>query len=293
MRDQQYYQIQLQKTLNAIIPRYPELFLRAYYFRRFRKILPLEHPRSFNEKLQWLKIFGNTEAHRHLVDKVSAKEHVREILGDSYIIQNYQIIEDARQIDFDALPERFVAKPNHLSGRVFISRDRDSLDRTELIDKINYWSQLDYYYVWFESSYKGIQPRIIFEELLSDGHETMRDYKFYCFDGRVEYAHVDLDRFIKHMRIMFSREWEALPFSFNFPICDVAIPQPDNLAEMIEIAETLSRGFPFVRIDLYQSSRGIKFSEFTFFPEAGLGRFTPPEWDAKFGELLQLPANAA
>ena len=288
MKEFQYYQIAIQRTLDGFIPFYRELFLRLYYFRRFGRLLALRRPRTFNEKLQWMKLFGNAESYAHLVDKVSVKQHIRQVLGDDYTIKDHLVVTNPHDIDLNRLPNQFVVKPNHLSGRVLVCREKKELDIGKLTELVNYWLKLDHYYVWFETSYKGIVPRIMFEELLTDGNQWINDYKFYCFNGRVEYIHVDQDRFSRHVRVMYSRDWERLPFSFNFPLSDAIIPRPERLPEMIEIAETLSQGFPFVRIDLYNADQGIKFGEFTFFPEAGFGRFDPPEWDMTFGSLFNL-----
>ncbi|KPL77363.1 hypothetical protein ADN00_09295 [Ornatilinea apprima] len=271
------------------MPSYPKYFIRSWYLHRFKKPVNLNSPVTFNEKIQWLKLYGGYDRYSQFVDKLAVKEFVKKTVGSHYTIENKQYIDVNQGIILSNLPDHFVIKPTHTSGDVFICREKSLVNSEQLKQLINTWYELDYYFQWFECVYKNLRPGVIVEEFLDDGNGDLRDFKFYCFDGRVEYIHVDLDRFHRHSRNVYSRDWELQTFSYEYPYSGINIPAPEKLDEMINVAETLSKGFPFLRVDLYYlQNKKIKFGELTFFPGAGFERFYPAIWDTKFGEMLHI-----
>jgi len=280
--------IGLQKLLYRSIPNYPLLFTQFWYYRTFNNKLNIKTPVSFNEKLQWLKLFGGYERYSNLADKFKVKNYVKIRIGNKYLNNEFFVVKELESIDFSTLPESFVVKPNHLSEYVHICRDKTNLDVGRLMQTIKYWRSLDYYFIWFESVYKNIEPLVLFEEFLSDGYKTLRDYKLFCFNGHVKYIQVDIDRFENHTRNMYSRNWEIQNFSYEHPRSNLILSPPGKLDEMISVAEELSKGFPFLRVDLYHVKERVVFGELTFFPEAGLGRLFPSSWDLELGSMLDL-----
>lgn len=275
----------IQKILSTLIPRYPEIFIRLLYFRAFRSRINLQKPRTFNEKIQWSKLFAGYEKFGNLVDKVEVKKYVSQKIGEQYVPETYLVLDELNPDVEALLPDDFVIKPTHTSGDVIIINHKANMNFPEVRKLSALWKKINFYYLWFESVYKNITPRIIIEENLTYGNDILKDYKFYCFRGKVEYIHVDFNRFSHHTRNVYSRDWQLQNFSYKFPSSNEFLAPP-KLEDMISIAEQLSQNFPFLRVDLYYTPKEeIKFGELTFFPESGFGKFHPPVWDLKLGEL--------
>ncbi len=279
----------LQKFLSATYPGYKKSFLEIFYYYKFHRHLNLKTPRTFNEKLQWLKLYGGYERYTLLADKCRAKEIIKSQIAEEYIVPTILCTRKIDQISFFDLPESFVIKPTHTSGDIVICKDKASLDLEKMKRIMEQWLGINYY--WFESVYKNIEPRILFENRISNGGTPLFDYKFYCFNGKVHFVHVDLDRFTNHKRNFYSRNWVLWDFSLEYPNSNEVIRPPQKLDEMILIAEKISRGFPFIRVDLYYYENKIYFGELTFFPESGFGRFDPQSTDFLFGDLFELPIS--
>jgi len=225
-----------------------------------------------------------------MVDKYEAKKYVASIIGEKYIIPTLGIWNKAENIDFDSLPDKFVLKATHDSGRVIICQDKSTLDRDKAVKEMRESLQRNFYAVTREWPYKNVKPRIIAEALLEMPIANINDYKFFCFNGRVEFMKVDFDRHTDHHANYYDREFNFLEFGEADipPVKDRIIPRPTNYEKMIQIAEHISTDYRFVRIDLYEVNARIYFGEITFYPASGIGRFTPDSADTEIGALLHL-----
>ena len=271
---------------------------KPYLKLRFRasmgKKLNLKNPQTFNEKLQWLKLYDRKPIYTTMVDKYEVKKYVAEKLGEEYIIPTLGVWDNFDDIDFDKLPDQFVLKCTHDSGGLVICKDKSKLDKCKAKLKIEKSLKHDYFKWGREWPYKDVKPRIIAEEYMEDNtlHE-LRDYKFFCFGGQVACYKVDFDRFIEHHANYFDRDGYLLEFGEVVcpPVYDRQIELPKTLPKMIEFAEKLSNEIPFLRADFYDVNGQVYFGELTFFPASGMGEFVPQEWDLKLGEWIHIPQN--
>lgn len=270
-----------------------ELYLRLKYYRVFHKKLNLRHPVTFNEKLQWLKLYDHNPIYPSLVDKYEVKKIVSEKIGSQYIIPTYGVWNSFDEIDFDKLPNRFVLKCTHDSGGVFIVKDKKSMDIKAARSKINNSLKNNFYYEGREWPYKSVKPRIIAEKYLSDSVESeeLSDYKLQCFDGKVDDILVcsgrNSEEGVKYY--YFDKDWNYLPYSYETEdIEKFKQLKPQNLELMIQLAEKLSRNFPELRVDLYEIQGKVYFGELTLFSNSGFDTTITPEADKILGEKLSL-----
>lgn len=267
------------------------LYLRFMFFIKLGKFLHLKNPKSFNEKLQWLKLYDKNPLYTVLVDKIEVKEYVRKIIGDQYVIPTLGVWNRASDIDFDNLPNQFVLKCNHDSGSISICLDKSSYNYSAAVNRLNVGLKSDYYFTGREWPYKHVNKRILAEKYLSPKDNTdLKDYKFFCFNGVVKFLKVDFDRRTNHKANYYDVNWNLLNFyETDFPSDPSAvIHKPVSLIKMIELAEVLSRGIPFIRIDFYEINERPYFGEMTFFPAAGFGKFSPRNADNEIGDMLNL-----
>lgn len=283
------------KVLHRLAPyiKDDELYVKLSYFFAFHKKLDLKSPKTYNEKLQWLKLNKCNPEYSELVDKAAVKNHVAEILGDDYIIPTLGIYDSFEDIDFDRLPQQFVIKCTHDSGGVVVCKDKNTLNLSMARKKINNGLKKNCYWATREYPYKNVKPRIIVEQYLEDesGYE-LKDYKFFCFNGKPEFLFVATDRGVKDEETkfdFFDLNWNHLPFTNGHPNSTKTIEKPMGLNEMICVAQKLSQGYPHVRVDLYDVHGKVYFGELTFFHWSGLTPFVPEEWDYKLGSYLELP----
>ncbi len=264
----------------------------SYLKNRFKEMtgddLDIDNPTSFNEKLQWLKLHNRNPKYTECVDKYLAKKHIEKLLGKDYLIPTIGIWDSPKEIEWGKLPEKVVLKCTHDSGSTIIV-NQSSFDIDDVSYRLSVQLDTDYYWIGREWPYKNVCPRIIAEPYIADNQEMM-DYKFMCFNGRVESLFVCTDRMGgTGLKVtFFDTDWNRLPFERHYPSDKREIEKPENLHEMVRIAEELSRGIPFVRIDLYDIQGRILFGEMTFFPGGGMEEFTPKEWDEKYGKLIVL-----
>lgn len=270
-------------------------YLKILYKLRLGQKLNLTNPLSFNEKLQWLKLYDHNPAYVKLVDKYTAKDIVAQTIGKEYIVKTYGLYNSFDDIDFDSLPNKFVIKCTHDSGGLVICKDKHLLDLKAAKAKINSCLETNYYYSSREWPYKYIKPRIIIEEYLDSKKDDLTDYKFMCFNGKVKYIFTCTERFSDdELKVtFFDTTWKVMPFERHYHKSKTPIKKPTNLKTMIRLAEELSQGIPFVRVDFYDENNIIKFGEMTFYPGAGFEEFTPRIWDEKLGELITLPRKKA
>jgi len=264
--------------------------LEKWYRRRTGKTLDLDHPRTFNEKMQWLKLYDSTPLKTRLADKYLVRDWVKEKIGEQYLVPLLGVWDRFSDIEFDSLPDRFVLKANHGCKMNIIVRDKSKLDKKDAARKFNKWLNTNYaYHLGFEMLYKDIKPRIIAEEYLENDGD-LYDYKVWCFHGKAKYIMFLSERERGLKMNFYDTDWNLQPFRYNYPANEKEIPKPDNLDELIRVAETLARDFIHVRVDFYRLNDGtLKFGEMTFTSYSGICRWQPEEQDNILGNLIRLP----
>ena len=268
-------------------------YLKIAFWARMHKKLDLEHPKSFSEKLQWLKLYDRNPRYTQLCDKYEVKAIVGDIIGHEYLIPTLGVWEKFEDIDFSKLPERFVLKCTHDSGGVLVCKDKSKLNYKKVHRKINACLRHNFFWGMREWPYKDIKPRIIAEQYMEDNASgELRDYKFFCFDGKVKALFIASDRMTQGEETkfdFFDADYNHLPFRNGHPNASVLPNKPLNFDKMKELAAQLSAGYPQVRVDLYEVNGKVYFGELTFFHWSGMTPFEPEDWDYKFGEWLTLP----
>ncbi|MDE5876444.1 MAG: glycosyl transferase [Muribaculaceae bacterium] len=270
------------------------LYISIQFYLHLGKWPNLKNPKTFNEKLQWLKLNDRKPEYTIMVDKIEAKKWVADKIGEEYIIPTLGVWEKAEDIDFDSLPDQFVLKTNHDSGRVVICKDKSVLEKDQIKKEMSLSLKRDFYSAGREWPYKNVKRRILAEELLKSKtencEESITDYKFMCFNGKVKCSFVCTERRSKGgVKVtFFDNEWKRLPFTRHYPASTKELPKPINLKKMIELAEILSKGTKFLRVDFYEVNGAVYFSELTFYPGCGYEEFTPEEFDIKLGNLINL-----
>lgn len=259
----------------------------------------LDNPRTFNEKLQWLKLHDRDPLYNTLVDKYAVKKYAADRIGSEHVAETYACWDRAEDIDVSGLPERFVLKTNHDCGGVVVCKDRAIFDlepaRAKLAEHLN----TNYYWGGREWPYKDVKPCVFAEEYLepdASGSPPARDeidltdYKFMCFDGEPRCAFTCIGRAKGDLRVdFFDADWRHMPFARHYPNADVLPAAPRHLREMQRLARTLSEGIPFVRVDFYEQAERIILGEMTLYPGSGFEEFDQEEWDERLGDWIVLP----
>ena len=274
------------------------IMLRLQFFVKMRRRLNLSTPQRFSDKIQYYKAFYHNSDMLPCVDKYLVRDFVTSRLGtDRYLVPLYQVCNDARQIDFQSLPAKFVIKTTDGGdgANVLICRDKSQLNTDEIVRQVNSWRNKKYDVISREWAYKGArQSRVIVEQLLesdqnSDG--SIDDYKFLCFDGKFRYLWIDKNRYSKHRRGFWDEQFRFLPHVSSdwptFPVEEAPI-LPSNILDIRNVAEQLAQGFPFARIDLYNINGAIYFGEITFYPWSGYIRYTPDKFDFDLGQHFHI-----
>ena len=249
----------------------------------------LEKPQTFNEKMQWLKLYDRNPEYITMVDKYEAKKYIADKIGEEFIIPTLGIYNSFEEINFTKLPNQFVLKCTHDSGSVVICKNKKDLNKVEAKYILERGLKRNFYWVGREWPYKNIKPRIIVEEYLEDGEEFI-DYKFLCMRGKVKISFTCSNRFQPGGLCVnfYDREWNPLPFERHYPRRKKEIEKPEKYEDMVRIAENLSAGLIFVRIDFYMIENQIRVGEITFYPGNGMEEFTPAVWDYRLGEMLRI-----
>ena len=266
-------------------------YIQLQYRWRFNKRLDLNNPLTFSEKLQWLKLYNRQPEYSMMVDKYAVKKYVAEIVGEKYIIPTLGVWDKPEDIEWDKLPDQFVLKCTHDSGGLVICHDKLQFDKGKAIKKLSKCLKANYYWPYREWPYKKVKPRIIAEKFIVDeSGKELKDYKIFCFDGIPKIIQVDYDRFVEHKRNLYDTGWHRLPLTIGYPSnWNREFEKPQGLDKMLEIASLLSTGYPHLRVDLYNMKGNVLFGELTFFHGSGFEKFSPDEWDYKFGEWITLP----
>ncbi len=295
--------------VNALLDKYAssikndEFFIKWRFYANQHRFPNLKNPVTYNEKCNWLKINYRNPLFTTLADKIEVKKYVEEKLGPGHTFPLIKVYDSPEEIDFDELPNQFVLKCNHNSGGgMIICRDKSkgilrhgkSTDKTNLsYDEVRRGLKdalrQDYFATQREWPYKNIKRRILAEKFMTmDDGSTLRDYKFFCFNGEPKYIWVGSNYDPMWFNV-FSTDWKNQHVKWGYEAGPDELPRPKQLEEMLEVARKLSKGIPHVRVDLYSIGGTIYLGEFTFFTWAGFGSFEPKEWDKVFGDLLMLP----
>lgn len=270
-----------------------ETFIKWECFFGMYKMLNLKTPRTFNEKLQWLKLHDRRPEYIKMVDKSSAKYYVSELIGEEYVIPTLGIWNSFDEIDFNSLPNQFVLKCTHDSGGLVICKDKSKLDKKAARKKIMASLKRNYYFEHREWPYRDVPRRIIAEQFMVDESGTeLKDYKIFCFHGEPQFIEVDYDRFVDHKLNVYDLDWKFIDFymtSHNDK--NIHIARPKQLEKMLDLARTLTRNLIFARIDFYSINENLYFGEITLCPGCGMIDFHPKEFDEIIGKMLKLPIN--
>jgi hypothetical protein len=268
-------------------------YIHLQYFLHMKKRLSLSPPRTFNEKIQWLKLHDKQEFYTGVVDKYNVREYVEQRIGKEHLIPLIGLWDNVEEIDFKQLPGSFVLKCTHDSGSVVICKNKDNFDIVSAKKELLECLKQNMYYNGREWPYKNVLPRIIGEELLVDTNTgDLKDYKFMCFNGEPKCIFTGSNRHNGELYItFFDLSWNILPFERHYHSDPNEIIKPKYLAEMIELARVLAKDFTFVRVDFYETNNNIYFGELTLYPGSGFEEFRPEKWDLQMGEWLKLPGE--
>ena len=268
-------------------------YLKIIFRGHIGKKLDLKNPRTYSEKLQWLKLFDHNPVYTQLVDKYRVRDFVREKIGDRYLIPLLGVWNNAEEIEFDKLPDQFVLKCNHDTGSVTVCRNKKEFDIKAAQAKLSQCLENGTYWTTREWPYKDVKPCIIAEKYMEDNtSHDLRDYKFFCFDGVPKAMFIATERLNPDKPTafdFFDMEFNHLPVKQGHPNADTLPSKPANFEKMKELAGMLSEGFAHVRVDLYEINGAVYFGEMTFYHFSGVEPFDPPEWDDIFGSWLELP----
>lgn len=258
--------------------------------------LNLNEPKTFNEKLQWLKLYDHNPLMTICADKYKIREYIEEKIGGDYLIPLIGVWDNPDEIDFDSLPNQFVLKVNWGSGQNIIVKDKTKLNIEEVKEKIKTWlkPESNHYYMGLEWGYKNIPAKIIIEKYIQQGGEPLQDYKFFVFNGVPKILSITIDSYdySKMCINYYDMDFNLLPYTNSYPQAKYELKKPKHYEKMLEIINKLGNGFNFVRIDFYDTQERLYVGEFTFYPGCGLDKFDPIEWDYKLGEMLILPLKS-
>jgi hypothetical protein len=270
----------------------PPFYVKIYYEYYTGKKLDLEAPLEFNEKIQWMKVYYRNPILTRLVDKYAVREYVREKVGEKYLNELLAVYDRVSEVDFDALPDRFVIKGVHGCHFNLIVPEKSALKPRKARWLMRKWmSKNQYYRGGLEWAYKNVPPRLVAEAFLEEpGRKVINDYKFFCFNGKPTFLQIDLDRGTTDYRCYYDMDWKKLPFTtLRNTFFEGELEKPKQFEEMIYVATRLAEGFPFVRVDLYNIDGRILFGEMTFYPADGRKEFVPEEYNRIIGDYLKLP----
>lgn len=280
-----------QTSLRIKITLSPRRFIERKWKKNFGYEIDLDHPRSFNEKLNWMKLYWRDPRITSCIDKYLVRNYVEKTVGSKYLVKLYGVYNSIDDVDFSSLPKQFALKMNNGSGCNILCRDKSQLNVNKIKKEFKREFKRNYYYTYCEWGYKNIVPKVICEELIeTDDNKPPKDYKFFCFNGEPEYIFVASDRINHQTKFDFyDINWKWLPVKNHYPNAGDILPRPKALNEMIEIARKLSNPFPQIRVDLYYENGKVYFGELTFYHFSGFIPFEPSSFDFELGEKFKLP----
>jgi hypothetical protein len=291
-----YYISRLRRIIAQIFIRFgggipDKPYLQILYNLKTGRKLDLNNPQTYNEKLQWLKLYDRNPLYTKMVDKYAVKEYVSDIIGVEHVIPTLGVWDKFEEIDFDLLPDKFVLKTTHDSGGVVICKHKKEFNIAKAEIIINKHLERNFYCSTREWPYKNVWPRIIAEKYMVDesGFE-LKDYKVFVFNGVPKLIEVDYGRFSYHKRNIYNTDWELLSFEIQYPN-DLSrnIKKPAQLDEMLVISSLLSKNIAHVRVDFYVINNKTYFGELTFYHGSGYELFLPEKWNYILGQWLTLP----
>ena len=260
------------------------------YSKAFGKSVDWENPKTYTEKINFSKLYNFTKEKTILSDKYLVRDWVKEKIGEKYLVPLINAYNSFEEIDFNDLPNQFVIKCNHDSGSVTLVHNKNLVNKKELKEKYDYLLKRNFAYCGFEMHYANINPKIMIEKYMG---ESIKDYKFLCYNGKPYFCWVDFDRYTNHKRNIYNMNWELQKFNQkDYGNYDKKVEKPSNFDEMSKIAEKLSKGFDHVRVDLYDIDGKVYFGEMTFTNGNGFEPITPKEWDKKLGDLWNLDVSS-
>lgn len=259
--------------------------------------LRLDAPKTFNEKLQWLKLNDRKPEYTVMVDKYKVQDYIASKIGSQYLIPLLGVWDAPDEIDFSLLPDKFVLKCNHNSGcGMCICKDKSALNIKKVKADLKRGLSQDYYLTGREWPYKDVPRKIIAEQFMKSDAGGLTDYKIHCFNGEPKLILVCKDRFTQTglTEDFFSPQWEHLDIRRpTHPNSLTEIAKPAELSEILALSKKLSEGIPFLRVDFYIIDHKVYFSELTFYPASGFEKFVPEQWDDTLGSWLELPSHPA
>ncbi|WP_053218197.1 ATP-grasp fold amidoligase family protein [Virgibacillus senegalensis] len=268
---------------------YPEK-LAQIYKKKTGKVLDWNNLQTYNEKMQWAKLYENNPLKTTLADKYLVREWVKDTIGKEYLIPLLGVWDSFDEINFDNLPKKFVLKTNHGSGTNIIVKDKNHLDKSEAKKRLDKWLKMNFAYKnGFQMQYKNIKPKIIAEEYIEGINGDLNDYKFLCFDGKVYYCWIDSGRYSDHRRNIYNLNWELQEWQQHYyKNTDNQVTKPENFELMIELSKKLCQGFSHVRVDLYNVNGKVYFGEMTFTNSSGFEAIRPHKYNLMLGDLWNL-----
>jgi len=283
--------IKFSKFLTKVIP--DSIYVRLLFLKHYKRLPNLRNPQTFGEKLQWLKLYDRQPEYTMLVDKVLVKEYIKDKIGEQYIIPTLGVWENPEDIDFDSLPKQFVLKWNHDSGSTIIVKDKANLDIPATVSKLKHYREHNGYYYGREWPYKNVKPLVFAEKYMEDEvYHELRDYKWFCFDGKPKVMFIATDRYKENTDVKFDffdtdKKWLNIK---NVHENAKTPPQlPEFFDEMKALAECLSKGMAHVRVDFFECNGKVYFGELTLTHGSGLLPLEPETWEYTFGSWLTLP----
>lgn len=272
-----------------------ERFVKYLYRGYMGKKLDLDDPKTYNEKLQWLKLYDHNSIYTDLVDKYKVRSFVEKKIGKEYLIPLLGVWDTPDEIAFDTLPDQFVLKCNHDTGSIIVCHDKKSFDIDDARNRLSKCLANGTYWYTREWPYKNVRPCIIAEKYMEDDtYHDLRDYKFFCFDGVPKAMFIATDRLNPDKPTafdFFDMEFNHLPIKQGHPNANSIPDKPINFEKMKELAKVLSEGFPHVRVDFYEINEKVYFGELTFYHFGGVEPFIPESWDLVFGSWLKIPSK--
>lgn len=269
------------------------LYLKMEYYFQTGRRLNLNNPKSYNEKLQWLKIHDRKPEYTQMVDKAGVKDYIAKTIGEEYVIPTLGVWKHFDEIDFTTLPEKFVLKCTHDSGGLVICKDKKTLDKVSAKKKIEKCLKKNYFYGTREWPYKDVEPRIIAEPLLEQANgEEICDYKVMCFNGKAKLIELHMNRHSDHhTQDFYDVNWQKTEISQGkgYGGCsDIEVPKSSCLDEMLQLSETLTKDMAHCRVDWYVVNGHLFFGELTFFDGSGFDLFDRYEDDLLLGSWINL-----
>jgi hypothetical protein len=272
-----------------------KIFLKIKFRYHFGYRLDLNNPKSYNEKLQWLKIYNRNPLYTKLVDKYEVRKYIAETIGEEYLIPLIGVYDNVEEIDWPKLPKQFVLKCTHGSGANIICKDKDKLNIQKAKKQLKKWMRRNWYWYGREWPYKNVKPRIICEKFLQEADgEQIKDYRIFCFNGVPKFITVDFDIINKKntRRNLYDLDWNLLDYGISYPReLSIKVERPKRIDEMIKISKILAKDKPHVRVDFYCLDTKIYFGEMTFYHQSGYGKVYPESFGRKIGDWIKLPNN--